>query len=385
MKKGAKPIAILPWTEDIRFLRMSQLTTETLDVVPEAVIEEAYEYLRISLSEWLQTNTKDAKSVLRQLIGLRNSRLPLYELRRRGDILLEPIIHNWIDVSPHKEAIPALSLLRKDCRVEAKEGCQTSPMCSWIGSECKIHAGTSSQIPDIKVYFTSRIIDEVMRYPARSDELLEQGVSKIRNPMGLVRTEDSVLTMKSKISDLAAELELDYVPQDEYSAGLSYPEDVHDETLGRAEKPERIELPLEWKKSGLRRIPADPSIEDRFVASITTATSLKYKAIELLVKTERKQRGLKPEAAIQWNDTDWWCFSQALDTNIIVTKYMYESDTTRPYKWFKSPSNNAYLIVLVIENTEVLQSNKNPLTLNDLPKSIRTFLDSSFAAAPGLV
>ena len=384
MKKGAKPIAILPWTEDIRFLRMSQLTTETLDVVPEAVIEEAYEYLRISLSEWLQTNTKDAKSVLKQLIGLRNSRLPLYELRRRGDILLEPIIHNWIDVSPHKEAIPALSLLRKDCRVEAKEGCQASPMCSWIGSECKIHAGSSAQIPDIKVYFTSRIIDEIMRYPARSDELLEQGVSKIRNPMGLVRTEDSVLTMKSKISDLAAELELDYVPQDEYSAGLRYPEDVHDETLGRPVKPERIDLPLEWKKTGLHRIPADPSIEDRFIASITTATALKYKAIELLVKTERKQRGLKPEPTVQWNDVDWWCFSQALDTNIIITKYMYESDTTRPYKWFKSQSNNAYLIVLVIENTEVLQSNKNPLTLNDLPKSIRTFLDSSFATVPSL-
>jgi hypothetical protein len=350
-----------------------------MDVVPEAVIEEAYQYLRISLSEWLQSDDDDAMKVLRQLEALRNSQLPLYELRRRGDILLEPIIHNWIDVSPHKDTLPALSLLRKDCLVQSAEGCAASPMCSVVGSECKIHAGASAQMPDVKVYFTNRIIDEIMRYPSRSDEILDGKVSKISSPMGLVRDKDQILTAESKISELSAELELDYVPQNKYSAGLTYPEDVHDELMGRPEKPERIELPTEWKKAGLYRLPADPAIEDRFITSISAATGLRYKQIEQSVKIERKKKGLKQEAQLQWNDVDWWCLARAIDTNIIITRYNTEAETSRPYKWFKGLKQDAYLVVFVTDSPELLQSQKNPFPLDSLPKSIQTFLDSSYA------
>ena len=379
MKKGAKPIAILPWKEDIRFLKMSQMATDTMDVVPEAVVEEAYQYLRISLSEWLQTDDDDAMKILKQLDALRNSQLPLYELRRRGDILLEPIVHNWIDVSPHKDTLPALSLLRKDCLVQSAEGCAASPMCSVVGTECKIHAGTAAQIPDVKVYFTNRIIDEIMRHPSKSDEILDGKVSKISSPMGLVRDKDEILTAESKISELSAELELDYVPQNKYSAGLSYPEDVHDELMGRPEKPERIELPTEWKKVGLHRLPADPAIEDRFITSITAATGLRYKQIEQSVKLERKKKGLKQEAKLQWNDVDWWCLARAIDTNIIITRYNTEVETSRPYKWFKGLKQDAYLVVFVTDGPEMLQSQKNPLSKDALPKSMETFLDSSYA------
>jgi hypothetical protein len=124
MKKGAgaKPIVMLPWNEDIRFLRSGYESSDVaMDVVPDAVVEEAYNYLRISLSEWLAT--KEGKHTHRQLRGLKQAQLPLYEKRRRGDILLEPLIHNWLDTSSHKEAIPTLSLLRRNCIVESKESC----------------------------------------------------------------------------------------------------------------------------------------------------------------------------------------------------------------------------------------------------------------------
>jgi ribosomal protein S16 len=393
VKKGAKPIAILPWAEDIRFLRMTQLSSETMDVIPESVVEEAYQYLRISLSEWLKTDDRDAKKVLRQLIALRDSNLPLYELRRRGDILLEPIIHNWIDVSKHTENIPALSLLRKDCRVESKEECSSSPMCSWIGSECKIHAGSSTQIPDVKVYYTSRIIDELMRYPAKSSEILEHGVSKIRPPLGLVRTKDGILTSKNKITDLVAELDLNYVPQDEYSAGLTYPEDAHDEMLQRPLRLEHIELPQEWKRAGLYRLVPDPVIEDRFVASLTTATSMNFKAIQTLIKNERKRKGLKAESQVQWNDADWWCFSQVAEINIIITRYARDTETARAYKWFRSHNSDFIMVVLMIDSPEILQYTKTSTNdrtdlppiqqklpaIKDLPKSLQTFMDNSFA------
>ena len=385
MKKGAQPTSILPWTEDARFLGMSQASTETIDIVPEAVVEEAYQYLRISLSEWFKTKSRDAVKVLNQIKALRASHLPLYELRRRCDILLEPLVHNWLDASPHTEVMPTLSLLRKNCRVEGEESCKASPMCSWIGSECKIHAGTSEAMPDVKVYFTSRIIDELMRYPHLATEILETGVSKIRNPIGLVREDDYVLTGKSKIRDIVSELGLDHVPSDDYSAGLTYPEDVHDETLGRPQRKEFIDIPIEWKRAGLYRLPADPRIEDRFITSITAYTGHPYKMVEKNIKDARqKAQGKaagKNDKPIQWTDADWWCFGSAYKTDVFIVRYNPDTQMTRIFKWFKTKAESTHFtVVFFITAPEFLLSDTKPMPVADLPQVFHTFMDSGFAS-----
>jgi hypothetical protein len=371
--KGAKPIIMMPWTEDIRFLRSGyESVTDAIDVVPDAIVEEAYNYLRISLSEWL--DKKEGKKFQKQLKGLRESNLPIYEKRRRGDILLEPLIHNWLDTSAHVEALPSLSLLRRDCIVETTETCAQTPMCSLIGNECKIHTGTSKAIPDIKVYFTSRIIDEIMRYSSKALEILENRVSKIRIPLGTLRDDNTILTSKSKIQDIGQDLGLDYVPKDDFSAGLTYPEDVHDAEMGRNLRAEYVDIPVDWKKSGLIRFPFRPGV-DRLKESIVVWSGKKYVDIEKAIKVVRKKRELKVDDPISWNDRDWWCFSSAFDSDVIITRYSYDTDTTKVFRWLQSEKTKGYCIVFYLDAPEVLLSSAKPLLEKDLPRAIKSYLD----------
>jgi len=376
VKKGAQPISLLPWTEDARFLKMSQQTTETLEIVPEAVIEEAYQYLRLSLSEWLKT--PDGSGMFRQLKALRQSHLPLYELRRRGDILLEPLINNWIDATSHDRVVQALPLLRRNCRVTSRDTCTTSPMCSWIGDECKIHSGTSKKIPNIKVYFTGRLVDELFRYPTKAREILTHHVSHIRDPIGLVRTEEGFLTSKTKIRNLIDELGLDYVPDEEHTAGLSYPEEAHDDVMGRPPRPEYIEIPADWKRAGLSRLPADPAIENRFTTSMQLYTGEKLKAIEAKVLAVKKKQ-IATAAKVRWTDADWWCFSKVYNLDLFVAQYNHESGLVRITKFYQVKSGN-YAVALMINGPEMLLSAKKPLALADLPSTFRSFMDSGFAS-----
>ena len=377
--KGAQPIVMLPWLEDIRFLSSGyEVSDGAMDVVKDAVVEEAYNYLRISLSAWLAT--KDGNSTLKQLKALRNAKLPLYELRRRGDILLEPLIHNWLDVSAHNTVIPSLSLLRRNCRVEKTEqSCSTTPMCSWLGNQCKIHTGTSEGVPDIKVYFTSRIIDEIMRYSGPSSEILENSVSMIRAPLGIVRTKDSILTSKSKIQELVTDLDLNYVPKDDYSAGLTYPEDVHDDDMGKLLRPEFIDIPADWRKAGLSRIRFDPVIDSssRLKVSLIQWTGETFDKIKTKILAVRKKKSLKQDDPINWSDIDWWCFSSAYETDILITRYDYEYDTSRIHKWIKSEKTKNYAVVFYVDAPEMLQSSKKPLISNHLPKIFQTYFDSA--------
>ena len=382
-KKGAVPVAILPWTEDARFLKMSQISSETLEIVPEAVIEEAYQYLRLSLSEWLKS--QEGRGMLKQLNALRKSHLPLYELRRRGDILIEPLVTNWVDATPHDAVVQTLPLLRRNCRVAAsQETCTSNPLCSWIGDECRIHSGTSEKIPNVKVYFTSRLVDELFRYPSKAREILTHKVGHIRNPIGLVRTEDGLLTSKTKIRDLVDELGLDYVPNDAHSAGLTYPEEAHDETIGRPKRADFIDIPTDWKKAGLQRLPADPTIEDRFATSIQLYTGETLKAVEAKVlATKKKQVAAAAAAAavakVRWTEADWWCFSKAYNLDLFVAQYNHESGQVRITKFYNAKSGN-YAVALMINGPEMLLSTKKPLNLADLPPAFRSFMDSGFAS-----
>jgi hypothetical protein len=369
-------LATLPWLEDARFLRGADPIKDTIDTLPESVLEEAYQYLRLSLSGWLKTD--EGAGTLKQLKGLRKTQLPLYELRKRGDILLEPLVRNWVDATGHSEAIPALALLRKDCIIEkSQKGCESSPICKWIGESCKIHVDSSEKIPDIKVYFTNRLVDEIMRYSTLSEEILESGVSRIRNPVDIIHMEDSILTAKTHIRDLVDELELNYVPDDDYSAGLTYPESAHDDTIGRQAPAYFVEIPESWKRIGLRRLQADPSVEDRLKTTLATFTGEGLAVIKRKVKEIKEAKGDK--TAVNWSDKDWWCFASAYNLEVLITKYDYQTQTPRVTKWFKAGDSNNYCIVFEVESPELLLSTKKPLRREDLPRLMREYLDSAFA------
>jgi hypothetical protein len=368
-------LAILPWDEDARFLKVGEQVKEAMDVLPETVLEEAYQFLRLSLSEWLKTD--QGKPTLKQLQGLRISKLPLFELRKRGDILLEPLVRNWVNAEGHTQAIPLLALLRKNCIFETtQKGCETSPICKWIGESCKIHIGTSKKIPDIKLYFTHRIVDEIMRYPTLSNEILDHGVSRIRNPTDIIHMDNSILTAKTQIRDLVEDLELNYVPDEDYSAGLTYPESAHADTLGRNIPSYFIEIPEAWKRVGLRRLLADPTIEDRLKSTLVAYTGEGIQQIKRRIKDLKTEKGDKSQ--INWSDKDWSCFSEVYDLNILVTKYNFETKHIGIVKWFKSTDSDKFCIIFEVETPELLLCSKKTLKREDLPRMMLEYLDSGF-------
>lgn len=405
LMKRPQKVAFLPWQEDARFLCPKKIEkAKEFEIIPETVMEEAYQYLRISFSEWLNSGKPNPKAVLNQLLLLRTANLPLFEIRRRADILLEPLIHNWLTVSDHKEAIPILSILRKNCIIlKSEASCESSPMCSWIQSEdeedeeekgekikkkkkhiglekdkqCKIKIPQIETVPDVKVYFTNRLIDEIFRYKRLSEEIFSNQVSKIRRPVGLYRTKDYIISSKSKIDDLTDEMDLRHVPSEPYSAGLSFPEDAHDYSLGRKLRPYLIELPVAWSKAGIFRVPVKP-IDNRFLQSLLIWTSEASKeSIEQKIKEQRDKGKTKP---VQWNDKDWWNFGKAYDVNIFQTKYDEEDEDIPVMRFLKTTETDNYAIVLyTLSDVEILLSRKKPLKLADLPRIFHNYLDSGVA------
>jgi hypothetical protein len=411
MKKPQK-IAFLPWQEDARFLCPKKIEkAKEFEIIPETVMEEAYQYLRISFSEWLNSGSANSKAVLNQILMLQTANLPLFEIRRRADILLEPLIHNWLDVSDHKTALPILSILRKNCIVlKSQETCESSPMCSWIETEdeketddeneqakdkrpreimkkkqhigveddkqCKIKIPQVEEVPDVKVYFSNRLIDEVFRYKSLSEEIINNQVSKIRRPVGLYRTKDYVISSKSKIDDLSDEMDLRYVPSESYSAGLSFPEDAHDNSLGRQIRPYLVELPVLWSKAGIYRVPVKP-VDNRFLQSLLIWTNESSKeSIEKKVKEERKDKKTKANP-VQWNDKDWWNFGKAYNANIFQVKYATDDENMPIMRFLKTTESDNYAIVLyTLSDVEILLSRKKPLKLVDLPRTFHSYLDS---------
>jgi hypothetical protein len=190
--------------------------------------------------------------------------------------------------------------------------------------------------------------------------------------------EDSLLTAKTHIKDLVTELELNYVPDDDYSAGLTYPESAHDDTLGRPVAPYFIDIPDGWKRIGLRRLQADPSIEDRLKTTLVTFTGEGLSVIKRKVKDVKEAKGDKQP--VNWSDKDWWCFAKAYDIDVIVSKYDYELRTPRITKWFKSDDvgSNNYAVLFEVDQPELLLCTKKPLRREDLPRMFREYLDSAF-------
>jgi hypothetical protein len=120
--------------------------------------------------------------------GFPNMDLPLYEKRQRLFIRLYPVLKAWLDPSAHTpDRNP--SLKRIDCRVIVeKEGCKGR--CVWKEegeasseqSRCLLHTPEnvtvgSKEVPVVDLLI-KKLIEELIRFPVKCKELLEQRVSQ---------------------------------------------------------------------------------------------------------------------------------------------------------------------------------------------------------------
>jgi hypothetical protein len=126
-----------------------------------------------------------------------NTRLPLYEKRKRLEILLVRPMEDWIATdfsSEDEKRKQEVSLLRADCTLREKEGC--SGRCVWRrgsgatseeGGEgrCLLHVPSETQLGEETTKVSAprvlllRLIEELLRYGERRRQLLEQDVSQM--------------------------------------------------------------------------------------------------------------------------------------------------------------------------------------------------------------
>lgn len=247
-KLHSTPIDSFPWELDYNILREG--SEEDLeyqkDVVvnPKDIYNETYQHLRLSLSKWLQTPGAGSKTH-KQISLLRdaNYRLPLFELRKRLVILLEPIVSGWL-ASNGKDVKP--SLLRKDCITMAEKDC--TGLCSFDSGKCKIHYDKDFVSQPIK-NLIFKLTDELLRYNKPAIEILSNKVPILRLPEGILKQKDSIIFKLEGRGDddLFSHLGLSDRLTSYYSHGLVYPEELSSIDIGQA--PES-DIPAEWEKLG---------------------------------------------------------------------------------------------------------------------------------------
>lgn len=219
----------MPWDTDVTLLGPT-VPADDLGQTDEETLEEAYQHLRISFSNWLHTSDMGSR-VRAQIELLRQARkrLPLYELQKRLDILLTPIVNNseepWITL----EGTTSPSVLRRDCRQITQESACIAG-CTWSSGRCLIHAtGTPRYMNPLRV-LTARLVDELLRSFGQAMEVLERRVPYL-NPVShdaLLHMDSSVLFSATGRGSDALYEKLGYTERkpSEFARGLTYPEEV---------------------------------------------------------------------------------------------------------------------------------------------------------------
>ena len=152
---------------------------------------EIFEHLRLTFSNWLAAKEDGGnfRSILEDIIFSR--RLPLFEKRKRLEILLIHEFEDWIATDfteEDKKRSHETSLLRVDCRIRSQETC--SGKCVWRKKneeegKCLLHVPQETQLGESDKNVSGprvlllRLIEELLRYGERRRQLLEQDVSRL--------------------------------------------------------------------------------------------------------------------------------------------------------------------------------------------------------------
>lgn len=364
----AQQMDAFPWERDALILRAPDAPPSQLVALEESTasveeqLAEAYQHVRLSFSFLLPRQP----ALLANIQGLIQKGLPLYEKRKRMDILLEPIIRTMI-LPEETTDRRALSLLRVDClALDGDEaGCAAAGACRWSGGRCLIHAPvrTGSGTNAIRV-MTARLTDELLRYAARRRELFEQDVAEIREPRGVVRVGDELFLATRQNEGAAAVMDRLGLTG---AAPMTFPEELLRFEGAEAEAPaavgeteeeaeldimgEQPPLPSEWTALGFQVASPAPNVGNPAALAFAEATRKSIPEWETLIQQRRAQLKLPgpTERPLQWSTQDWYVVGTILLSNIIFVNRT-RSGTIRISRWIApsptaAPSSDLWIMV----------------------------------------
>jgi hypothetical protein len=157
-------------------------------------MNEIYEHLRLTFSNKL--NVKTGGGELRENIEKTIYRhdLPIFEKRKRLEIILSPLIEGILSESD-EDAKRSASLLRVDCTLRPESECNGN--CSWVKndstSKCLIHVPKSKTAVSTIHILLLRLIEELLRYGIKRKQLFDQRVSQLSALDEPLRTGDQYI------------------------------------------------------------------------------------------------------------------------------------------------------------------------------------------------
>jgi len=191
-----------------------QLTSSSSITANEDELKEIYEHLRLTFSKWFSSEAvgPDLRDQIESILFTK--KIPLYEQRKRLEILLGTTILSWMDTEVETDGT-LTSLLRVDCNLRAEQNC--SGRCVWRKSEekCLLHAPKEVSVNSIKVngpnLLKNQLIEELLRFPERRKQMLEGSVPTLVSLRDAILMGDQYIVPETSVAwfDL---MRLDWVP-----------------------------------------------------------------------------------------------------------------------------------------------------------------------------
>jgi len=404
-----------PWERDALILKApdapvtASAALEESTASAEEQLAEAYQILRLGFSRWLVRDPRgpEQRSAIARLI---QSTLPLFEKRKRMDILLEPLVREWVAAVQTEERRP-LPLLRTDCIAIAAEG-DCKDTCRWSGGRCMIHAPFRKEGTDPVRILTARLSDELLRYPARRREVLDAAVSVIRAPRGVLRVGDELyMSTQSKEGPAAilgrlgftGEMTLTFpeemlrfegMEEDEEVAAMAAPT-LEEAAAAAAAAQKPAGLPASWKETGLDIPTPSPalSVDEARRLAFAAGTNIDIETWESYVKKRRVTYALPGDAdrPLQFSVQDLYVIARIASCNILFVHA--EADGRIVVDRWIAPSDSAkavsYAIFWGAQQLLVTKGKAYRFLARDLPADLLPALDGAApvpeAAAKGFV
>ena len=149
-------------------------------------VEDVYQHLRLAFSSWLARSGSNGGSGFRKKIEdiLKRYDLPVFEKRKRLDMMLETRVIRWMEPAGEGEDDDSeLGFLRVDCITQGETGC--SGRCVWKSDEnvCRIHTPSTIRPNNINIHVPRmlylRLIDELIRFASRKQEIFDKKVPRL--------------------------------------------------------------------------------------------------------------------------------------------------------------------------------------------------------------
>jgi hypothetical protein len=384
---------MFPWERDTLILRAPDAPITATALESSATVDEqlaeAYQHVRLSLSRWFVREPAGiaAKS---DLIAILKAMLPLYEKRKRADVLLEPFVRSMIAIE-QTDKRRTLSLLRVDCLSLPEESCAGA--CSWSSGRCLIHAPVRDIATDPVRIFTARLSDEIMRYSWDRKELFEDDVLTIRTPRGPVRVGNELyvpVQPKASAASILARLGFTGATAQQFPEELLQFDGLEEEpnmpiaALAEEQGPTGPILPASWTEKGFQIPTPAPGLEDMNRLAFAAGTGRDIEEWEKFIKARRAQLGLPGDHSrpFQWSVQDFFLIAIMTQSNVLFVVPSANGMAVTVTRWIApsgiKPPDPVYMILWGADQLLVTRgAGKYRFRAKELPADLMAAIDAA--------